>query len=254
MNKFWAIVIILLGAEINSIYAESSEKDSENMKMEVNLVSRYMWRGYKLGGSGFQASVVGELFGNSSQALKLEAWGYTDFDVSTKEVDLSLSYFFLKKNAAVALYDYWYVPEITQDYLDYKNNSTSHTLEVQLSYIHNLTKNDDLIFMWATIVYGNDKKRSSLGSFKQAYSSYFEIKYRGNFLFPNYGCEASIGFSPWESPTNYMVEKFSWINAELKINRSFELNHNVELIPSVALTINPKHNDACISFGAAFLF
>ena len=51
-----------------------------------------------------------------------------------------------------------------------------------------------------------------------------------------------------------MVEKFSWINAELKFNREFKLSNDVELTPSVALTVNPKHNDAYLSFGVAVSF
>jgi hypothetical protein len=58
-----------------------------------------MWRGYNLGGPGFQAWVTGELFGNESHALEVEAWGYTDFEVFAKEIDLSLSYSFLNRNA-----------------------------------------------------------------------------------------------------------------------------------------------------------
>jgi hypothetical protein len=254
MKKFLVLGIIAICAGITGVYADPAENDSEKMKMDVALVSRYMWRGYSLGGPGFQTSVTGKLFENDSHALELEAWGYTDFNVSTKEIDLSLSYSFLNKNATIRLYDYWYVLEAGMNFLDYKNNSTSHTLEVQLDYTFNLTNDNSLTFMWATFVYGNDKKWSLVSGYKQAYSSYFEIKYEGDFLPPKYGCEASVGFSPWESPMNYMVEKFSWINAELRVNRKFNLSDDVELMPSVALTINPTLKDAYISFGAAFSF
>jgi len=251
MKKFRAIVMLLLSIKAICIYAE---EDPKNVNIEVDFVSRYMWRGYSLGGPGFQASIDVGLFENNLHALTVEAWGYTDFDVSTKEIDFSLSYVFLKKKAAFILYDYWYVPEITRDYFDYRNHSTSHILEAQLNYFCNLTETDCLTFNWATIVYGNDKKLSPTGSYKQAYSAYFEVNYKGGFLSSTYGCEASIGFSPWESPTNYMVENFSWINAELKFDREFVLGNDVELRPSVTLTMNPKHNDAYLSFGLAFSF
>ena len=254
MKKFLAILIILSNAGIISLYAESSEKESDKIQMEVEFVSRYMWRGSNLGGPGFYASVIGELFGNDSHALKLEAWGYSDLNVWTKEIDLSLSYSFLNNNAAIRLYDYWYVPEMGINYFDYKSCSTSHTLEAQFDYTCNLRNDNSLTFMWATVVYGNDKKLSPSGSYKQAYSSYFEIKYEGNFISPKYGCEVSAGFSPWESPMSYEVEKFSWINAELKVNRNFNLKDDLTLRPSVALTINPVHRDTYISFGLACSF
>ena len=165
-----------------------------------------------------------------------------------------MNYLFLKKKAIITLSDYWYVPETTQDYFDYKNNSTSHTLELQFSYLLNLKKNDNLAFKLATVIYGNDKKLSPAGNYKQAYSTYFEINYGIDSLFSKYGCEARMGFSLRESPANYMVEKFSWICAELKFDRKFELNDTDELTPSVAFTVNPKFNEAYISLGIAFSF
>ena len=254
MRTFFVLLLILLSAGRSSVYAESPEKESERIQMAVEFVSRYVWRGYQLGGPGFQASVNGELFGNDSHALELEAWGYSDLDVSTKEIDFTLSYSFLQRKAAIRLHNYWYVPETAQNYFDYKNNSTSHTFELQFDYTCDLKHDNSLTFMWASMVYGNDKKPSSAGNFKQAYSSSFEIKYEGNFLSPKYGCEASIGFSPWESPMNYEVEKFSWINAELKVNRSFSLSDDVALTPSVALTVNPAYKDVYVSLGVAVLF
>ena len=254
MKKLWVILIIFLTAEINIVYADANEDDSEKINIETALVSRYLWRGYNLGGPGFQASVDFELFGNNSHALKIGAWGYSDFNVWTKEVDLSLSYYFFNKKAAIILYDYWYVSEMTQDYFNYKNNSTSHAFEIQLNYTFNPTENDNIVFSWATFIYGDDKKLSSTNSYKQAYSGYFEIKYIKDCLFSKYGFETSIGFSPWESQTSYMVDKFSWVNAELKFNREFRLNNNVEFTPTVAFTVNPKHNDAYLSFGVACSF
>ena len=250
MKKLWVIGMILLATGVNCIYAEPSEKE---ITMEVEFVSRYMWRGYCLGGPGFQASVNGELFGNEAHGLEVEAWGYTDFGMSTKEIDLSLSYSFFQKRAALRLYDYWYVPDWGQNFLDYKNNSTAHTLELQFDYTCDLKNDNSLQFMWATYVYGNDKKFTSKG-YKQAYSSYFEIKYDGAFLSPKYGCEATIGFSPWASPMYYEVEKFSWINAELKFNRRFSVSDDVVLTPSVALTVNPALKDACVWFGVGVSF
>ena len=252
MKNFPVIVIILLSAGVNRLYAEPSENESERVMMEVELVSRYLWRGYNLGGPGFQASVGVELFGNESHALELEAWGYSDFEVSTKEIDLSLNYSFLRRKAAIRLYDYWYVPEMGWNYFDYKNHSTSHTFELQFAYKFDLKNDNSLGLMWATVVYGNDKKQSSQGDDKQAYSSYFEIKYEGVFLSPNYGCEVSMGFSPWASPMNYMVEKFSWINAEWKLYHTLKLIDAVELMPSVTFTIDPAHKKTYISWGVAF--
>ena len=254
MKKFLIALIILLNVGINSLYAESPEKDSDKIQMEVEFVSRYMWRGSNLGGPGFQATVTGKLFENNFHALELEAWGYSDLNVWTKEIDLSLSYSFFNKNAAIRLYDYWYVPETGENYFDYTNCSTAHTLEAQFDYTFDLKNDNSLKFTWATVFYGNDKKLSPSGGLKQAYSSYFELKYEGNFVSPKYGCEVSAGFSPWESPMNYEVEKFSWINAEMKVNRSFNLSDNLTLRPSVALTVNPVHRDAYISFGLACSF
>ena len=245
------IILICIATATNLAFSAPPEKE---IKLGAEFVSRYMWRGYCLGGAGFQSSVGGELFGNDSHALELEAWGYTDFDFSTKEIDLSLSYYFFQRKVAITLYDYWYVPDVDQNFLDYKKNSTLHTLEFQFDYICNLKNDNNLIFKWATIFYGNDKNITSGYKLKQAYSSYFEIKYEGVFLSPKYGCEASLGFSPWKSSMFYEVDKFSCINAELKIYRSFNLLDDVELTPSVAFAINPALKDAYLSFGVALSF
>jgi hypothetical protein len=254
MKRRLIIGIIVLSAGICFVHAEQSAKNSERVQIEVEFVSRYLWRGFNLGGPGFQAAVNGKLFENDFQALELEAWGYSDFRLSTKEIDLSLSYSFFNKNASIRIYDYWYVPEMGENYFNYKNDFTSHTLEAQFEYTFNLKKENSLTLLWATFFYGNDKKQTSTDSYKQAYSSYFEMKYEGNFISPKYGCEASIGFSPWESPMNYEVEKFSWVNAELKVNRTFNLSDNMALTPSVAFTVNPVHKEAYISFGLALSF
>ena len=251
MRKFTVILIILLAAGFIHIYAEQPEK---KVNMEFGLLSRYIWRGYCLGGAGIQTSVCGELFENSFHSLEVEAWGYTDFIASTKEIDLSFSYFFMNKKAAIRLYDYWYVPDDGSNYLDFKNNTTSHSLEIQFDYVFNLKKDNSLMFKWATFFYGNDKKITSKNKVKQAYSSYFEIKYEGGFFVPKYRFEASAGFSPWESPMNYNVEKFSCISTELKLIRSFYINDDVELTPSVAFTLNPANRDAYLLFGVTASF
>jgi len=247
--------MMLAGMGINRVSAEPPEKEAA-VEVEIELVSQYIWRGYSLGGPGFQASVSGELFGNESHGLELGAWGYSNLNMSTKEIDLSLTYSFFDRKVTITLYNYWYASGKGMNYLDFKNSSTSHSLEAQFSYTQNLNpaKDNNLIFTWATVFYGDDKKLSSDDNYKQAYSSYFEIKYEGDFLSPKYGCEISMGFSSWASPMNYEVEKFSWINAELKVNRSFNLSDDLRLTPSVALTINPAHRDAYISFGLACSF
>ena len=251
MKKLLAIGIILLSAGVHRISAQPAEKIITG---EIEWVSRYTWRGYELGGPGLQASINAELFGNDSHALELEAWGYTDYDISTKEIDLSLSYSFLNRNAAIRLYDYWYASEAGVQYFDYENHSTPHTLELQLEYTCDLANDNSLTLMWATFIYGDDKKLTSAGNYKQAYSSYFEIKYEGIFLSPKYECEASAGFSPWKSPMSYEVEKFSWINAELKVHRTFQISDAVELTPSVALMINPVYKDVYLTLGVACSF
>jgi hypothetical protein len=53
---------------------------------------------------------------------------------------------------------------------------------------------------------------------------------------------------------SYEVEKFSWINAELKINRSFPISDAVELTPSVALMVNPAHKDVYLTVGVICSF
>ncbi len=239
-----------------SLFAKAAEQPTFDIFPEVDLVSRYMWRGFSVAGPGVNAMATGEMAWNGKNALTLDAWGYNSFNESIKEIDLILAYkrqFSEKHVLQLGLGDYWYVNERDKGFFDYSNDSTLHALELFAVYTFSFNATNHLSIQWATQVYGCDKKPvNDGGGVEQAYTSYLEFQY-GSVFAKRYNWHATLGFNPYDSP-KHETDNFALINIGLGMGRKFEFGERTFLTPHVLFTMNPSSNDAYITLKLAFGF
>ena len=159
----------------------------------ADLVSRYIWRGNDYGNSAaFQPTVSFSAYG-----ITLGAWGSyalsrskywvndsVSLDAPYMECDLFLAYTY--KYFTLVLFDYYTPSPVDSlpgnNYFNWKNNTTFHTLEVNL--IFDGPEKFPMHVLASTLVYGADKDKDSTGVYgegtKNNFSTYFELSYLFN--------------------------------------------------------------------------
>lgn len=130
--------------------------------LQVDLVSRYMWRGQQLSGAALQPTA--EL---SWKGAYVGVWGSMPFDNSeSDEIDLNIGYrapFGLN----IGITDYWSSGVAYKDiYMGYKKQHTAHQFEGNIGYSCKYGSLQAYTYFW-----GNDYKLDG----KQAFSTYIEL-------------------------------------------------------------------------------
>ena len=101
---------------------------AQEVSLEADFVSEYIWRGSKLSNAAIQPSISLEWKG-----LTVSAWGSTEFRHSRNEIDINLEYEY--KNLTFCFYNYFNQSEDESfSYFNYNSHSTGHTFEAGLMY------------------------------------------------------------------------------------------------------------------------
>lgn len=254
-NRFFLLLVSCV-VTLSPLKAQTENKTQFTLQPSVDFVSRYMWRGSPLSGAGLQPVITGEMHWGGKHTLGLQLVGFTDFQFTLKEFDYNIYYGYQLSEAdklSITLFDYWSVPEPTTGYFNYNKDSTLHKLELFADYAHAFDANSSLHLKWATFIYGKDKTMGPGGqpSGEQAFSSYFEIKYKG-LAARHYNWEVLAGISPFKSAYTYYNNSFAVVNVGLHVERTFDLGADILLIPSVTATVNPLMEQAYLAFGLSF--
>jgi len=216
---------------------------------KADVVSSYVWRGMYESGLSVQPT-LSTAAGNFS----LTAWGSVDISgKGYKEADFTLAYSI--KRATFSLTDYWWGGECgiynnrkdgKNNYFQFNNHCTDHILEAGISYLLPLRK-CPLSLSWYTMFWGNDKKDNGQSASVNAYSSYAEIS--APLEVQNTTLLFSLGFSPFESPTNYKNAGFAVTNISVRASRNISINDKYSLPIFTQLVWNPNREDVHFVFG-----
>lgn len=225
-----------------------STSTSGSFSMSADLVSSYVWRGFKQGttskGSPNIQPTAAFTYGNFS----IGTWGSGSFDGSVKEVDLYATYT-INDLFSVTVSDYnW---NFTKSYFKYKNDSTDHVYEATISYAG--VKSFPLSVSVNTMFYGADKKFKSNGvSTENAYSTYVELGYP---LAKN--AKLTVGgvyLSADDGINAYGLDKkgFNITNVSLKISKELKFTDSFSLPVYGVIGCNPATEDAFLVGGITF--
>lgn len=190
------LAVLLFQTLAPALFAQTDTLPGFSATANVDLVSRYIWRGQEYG----QAPSIQPGLSATWKDFTFGAWGAYKFTgAGTQETDLYLSKSF--GPLTFALWDYWSFSDTSSmDYFDYKQKTTSHSLEAQVM----LSGGEKLPFnlLASYFFYGADTTKSiylelqyvrSVGSLNMLFFAGFQPKggyYGTNATFVNLGCTA----------------------------------------------------------------
>jgi hypothetical protein len=252
--------VMVQAQEIPDTTGYGTEKEGKvSVDFGADLVSRFIWRGQDFG----QSPAIQPAFSVSAWGFTLGAWGSYGFsryaiklndsttvDVNYVETDLFLSYTW--KYFTLMLFDY-YAPYPAIDSLDgnnyfnYRNQSTLHTLEGSL--IFNGPEKFPLQLLVATMFYGADKDKDSTGAVgagdKNNYSTYLEISYP--FYLKGFELKPFIGGIPFES--SWYGDRAGITCFGLESRKEIPVTKRFSIPVKVTLMANPMAKKVYFVFG-----
>lgn len=226
-NKF-IFIVALISIFFNSVHAQTdSTTSSFSADLNVDIVNRRMWRGFKSSNSPEFQPTIDLAYNN----LYMGIWGaYTFSDAPMQEIDIWLGYSY--KNFSFTLYDYWNPSDTLgwkSDLFEFDPKKTNHLSECVLTYdgakfpIHVLA---------GILIYGYDRDQNGNNN----YSTYFELGY----TFENKGVKIQpfAGFSPTKN--GFYCESFNFVNVGLTVSKDFKITENYSIPTKCSLVINPE--------------
>jgi len=221
-----------------SLFAQEETAKENPFSVNVDLMSRYVWRGQDFG----SAPSIQPGISYSKWGVTLGSWGaYTFNNVNSniQELDLYVSYSFLDM-FSVTVTDYFFPAEgVDYNYFDYKDQSTGHVFEGTIAF--NGTENLPLSAFVATNFYGGDARRldEDGNSGDIQYSTYAEVAYSFNYL------SLFMGFNLTTADTDmgesgYYGDSFGVVNLGISASRDIKITDKFSLPLSASLITNPQ--------------
>ena len=220
MKKIFVFGLLLLGATA----VKAQEK--VEVTVEADVVNQYIWRGQKLGNTGFQPTL-----GVGWKGLSLTAWGNTGLTDSG-------GYTIAGFNIGVC--DYWFSAGLDPEgrYFKYDAHGTNHIFEANIGYDFG-----SVAFQWYTNFTGNDYKLNG----DRGYSSYFEIS--APFKLATCDWTATAGAVPFGAQAVYGTEDFAVTNLSLRCTKDIKITDSFSIPIFGEVIGNPCSQHAYLVFG-----
>jgi hypothetical protein len=207
-------------ATIVSGKAQENDQNELEISTGFHLTSRYLWRGLLLS-PGASAQPFMEITGKGFIA---GAWGSSTLHpYEWQEVDLYLSYEW--KNLRLSVFDYFYFNDTLQNpgYFNYKNNETTHVLELVAEF----TGSDKIPFrvLGGYNFYGADPTNSM----------YFELAWMKSL--GNTELEIFSGYTPHKG--FYHESKRGFTNVGVSAARNIYISDQISIPFQVRFVYNP---------------
>ena len=221
-------------------FSFSSKVSAQDVDINLSgdLVSSYVWRGFKNAGASVQPSLSA-----SVACFTLGAWASTDISsAGSKEVDFYASYVISGLQFTVT--DYWWDGEGTHRYFSYPHaeDAMGHLLELGLGYT--LPEAFPLSLSWNTFVLGKGNKKGGDGD--NSFSTYIEASYP--FSVKNVDMKIAAGFTPWESSV-YGTDGFKFTNILLGASKEVKITDSFSVPVFANIIANPAVEDIHFVFG-----
>jgi len=231
-KKGYLVIVLFIFISTLSLKSQSLDID-----FGADLVSSYVWRGYKQAGASVQPALSASISGFS-----LGAWASTDFTSKDgkKEVDFTAAY--ENSGFKVAVTDYWWDGEGQYRYFSSPHgDNNGHYLEATLGYT--LPESFPLSVTWNTFMLGKGNKKVDG---KNSYSTFIELAYP--FSVSGVDMGISTGFTPWESAV-YGTDNFSFTSVSLSAAKSLKITDSFSLPIFGHIICNPNLEDIHFVFG-----
>lgn len=246
MNSFKKVTLGMV-AVAAACFMGIGKVQAQEFKIQGDLVSSYVWRGFYQTGASFQPTL-----GFGAGNFSLTAWGSTDFDgassgegAAAKEIDLTAAYAFGESGLSLSVASLWWAGQGGQQYFNFKSHETAHHFEAGLAYTLPMEK-FPLSIAWYTMFAGADKNEEG----SQNYSSYVELNYP--FSVKAVDLNVTCGFLPYEAGVGvYGIPNsgFAVTNVALKGTTDIRVTDSFS-VPIFAQAIwNPRMEDAHLVFG-----
>ena len=215
---FQCLIGFLLVIKSDGLYAQTDSVPAFSISSNVDLVSRYIWRGQEYGND---PSIQPGLSATWKD-FTLGVWGaYSLNGIGMQETDLYLS----KEIGPLtfSLWDYWSFGDSTLNLFDYKRNTTQHLLEAQLL----LSGGGKLPFnfVMSYLFYGADPSKSI----------YLELQYLHSSPLADFQL-----FAGYQAKGDYYGDRHTFVNLGCTVNKSIEITDNWSLPLNLSFIVNPS--------------
>lgn len=215
----------------SSLFAQSDTLPSITTSADVDLMSRFIWRGQEYD----QAPSIQPELSVAWKGFTLGVWGAYKFTgPGMQETD-----FYLLKNigpVTVGIGDYWSFCDTTSmDIFNYNQKTTSHLLEAQL-----LLSGGEILpfnFLASYFFYGADSSRSI----------YLELQY----LFAS-GPIDMMFFAGFQPKGVYYAPKATFVNIGCTAIKTIDVTDRWSMPVSLSLIVNPSVKSAYLVAGISF--
>lgn len=240
-----ATIFSLLFVLFSGLASFAQEEKESPFNTGVDLMSRYVWRGADYGKS---PSIQPKLEFKKSGFL-IGSWGAFSTNLpGNQEVDVYLSYTFLKEKISVCFTDYFVADETLDNYnyFEYNDTLTAHVYEFSASY--NGTEKFPMTFLLASNVYGADARKADG---KIQHSTYAEIGYSFRFLNVFAGFNIVEPNRKMDKP-GYYGDYVGFVNIGCKASKEIKITDHYSLPVSVSFITNPQSEKIFLVAGLSF--
>ena len=214
-----------------TLFAQSDSLPAISTSANVDLMSRYIWRGQEYG----HAPSIQPGLDATWKDLTLGVWGaYKLTGAGMQETD-----FYLSKTIGpftIAIWDYWsFCDTASMDFFNYNHKTTSHILEAQLL----LSGGEILPFnlLAGYFFYGADTSKSIYLELQYLYSS---------------GPTDMLLFAGFQPTGVYYGPKTAFVNIGCTIIKTLEVTDRWSLPVSLSFIVNPSVKSAYLVAGITF--
>ncbi|MES2239606.1 MAG: hypothetical protein V4497_05035 [Bacteroidota bacterium] len=272
---FGLVTLIGFSQESNQVNDSIAVKEDKKLALNVDLVSRYLWRGQCWGGN--YAAIQPSIEYAVVPKLSLAVWATTNFknqyfyadgETSYKgyqEIDFYATYQ-INDFLQFQLWDYYWpsvsrVEGVSNKFFEFGPTS-SQTIDAMLCFDFSEGYKYPFNATISTFIAGNDYRYDSNQNPKHNYTTYVELGYTFN-LFENSSCKIlqNIELAPVAGAVlNNKAEYYSFadydtpslVNLGMKATKEFDLGSGIKM----PLSLNYVHNAATKNidfFGKDFL-
>ncbi|SDC12175.1 TorF family putative porin [Williamwhitmania taraxaci] len=222
-----------------SIGQEPGSVSSSKIDLNVDVVSRYVWRGLLYNAS----PNIQPTLSYTKSGFSIGSWGSYGLSSQYAEVDFFASY--STGPLTFLVYDYFNEDEgdlQANDFFNYKEKITAHAVEGSIFY----TGGDGfpIKLTAAMFVYGNDRNPDN-GD--QYYSTYFELGYPLNVA--DHPLDIFIGGTPQKGLYH---SDAGIVNIGLSTTKELEISDRFKLPIKATLSVNPSADNVFLVIGMTF--
>lgn len=214
-------VIIFLWLLVLFVHAQDT---SIAFTGRIDLVNQNVWRGCYQAGASIQPEAV-----VSYRHWEFSVWGATDFEVTEKEIDWTVTYKW--NNFSIGITDYWFGGE-TDPY------SNGHIPEIHLKYGFS---GIPVTLAFHSVIYGDDKQ----------FSPYLEGNYA--FKWNDWRFEFAAGITPWRN-TMLNTGGFACTSLSAGVRKTLPISGVFSAEVFADLIYNPDADNAFWIAGVSFPF